>query len=354
MAKMKKMRKRDMLFWGLAIVGALIVVVAAAALIEHFEPEIEDDGIGDSQTEFDISDIDIMEDSGAPEGARNPDEELSNKYEAEYNRSLENFVLLGIDKQELGESDYYRTGGQSDVITVLSINPDTKEYFLLLVNRDLAVPVENYATNGGSYGVVDEQIALSYAYGDGGRASGRNVEKSLNWLLGEDIKFSGYIAAPIPIVGKVADGVGGVEVTVKDDFSGVDDTLIVGETVNLTGIHAENYVRARMYMKESNTNALRMNRQIEFMESFINKAKTEMTAQQLIDLYADVLDMVVTDMSNSEITGLILNCHDYKLSGVYRIDGTEGERLHDARCTYYDPEEVKELVLSLYYTQSAE
>lgn len=358
MSKSKKLRKRDVLTYVIIIAAVFAVVIIAAEIIEHLptkRPEDDRDSAKTSEpvVSDDMSDDElVLADDGVPDNVMAEyDGDLSSLMSGRYNNNIKNIVFIGVDRQELVESDYYRTGGQSDVIIVFSMNLKTKEYFMLSINRDLAVPVENYATNGGSYGIVDEQIALSYAYGNGGRPSGRNVMKSLNWLLGSDIKFLGYVATPIPIISTMADAVDGVEVTVLDDFSGVDDTLVMGEKVTLRGKQAETYVRARMTMKESNTNSLRMNRQIQFMEAFMSKAKRTMTANQLVDLYTDTLDIVKTDMGRADITKWILTCYDYEFKGVYRIDGEEGEWLHDARCTYYDVDEVAALVQELYYIQ---
>lgn len=332
---------------------------APDSLADGYAPRNDEDA-PDGEEEYEAAETQLLsmpEDTGLIPGARTVDEvdlETENRKVTEglaYNNNIKNIVLIGVDRQQLGESDYYRDGGQSDVILVVSMNLKTKQYFILSINRDLAVPIENYATDGSSYGVVDEQIALAYAYGDGARPSGNNVLKSLNWLLGDDIKFLGYIAAPIPIVSTLADAVDGVEVLVEDDFSGVDDTLIEGERVVLRGIHAENFVRARMTMKVSNKNVLRMNRQIVFMKAFMEKAKSTMTANQMVDLYDDIMDMTVTNMGKSDITNWILTAYDYEFTGFYRIDGVEGERKNNARCTYEDPEKVQELVESLYYQQ---
>ena len=265
-----------------------------------------------------------------------------------YNKNIKNIVLIGVDKRNLAVSDYYRMGGQSDFILIVSFNLKTKEYFMVSVNRDLAVPVENYDQIGNSYGFVTEQIALSYAYGDGGRSSGRNVMKSLNAVLGDDIQFLGYIAAPMAIIGTATDLVGGVEVLVEDDFTGVDETLIQGQKVLLKGFHAENFVRARMNMKESNKNSLRMGRQITFMEAFIKKVKNTMSANEVVNLYTEVMKLTKSDMGKSDITKWILNCYDYEFKGIYRLDGTEGERIGGARATYADRDDIYEIA-KLYY-----
>ncbi len=304
------------------------------------------------------NDLVMPEDTGSPPDARptavttaaESGEKLPDSdADKGYNYNIKNIVLLGVDKQELGENPIFRTAGQSDVIMILSMNLKTKEYFILYVNRDLSVPVENYSTIGYSYGFVDEQIALSYAYGDGTRLSGRNTIKSLNALLGDEISFEGFIAAPIPIVQTLADAVGGVEVTIKDNFEGVEDSFVMGETVLLKGKQAETFVRSRMYMPDDTHNSARMTRQIDFMNSFVKKAKQTLTANQAVDLFDDLMDTVVTDMSQSEITKWILTGYDYEFKGFYRIDGTEGERKHGARCTYPDYDEVGKLVQELYY-----
>ena len=357
-SKSKKLRKRDVLIYLAAIAAVLAVVIIAAQIIERIslhasEIERREDSEKEKPTsQFVPPDDSFLSDDGVPENLRETDpDDISTMMTGKYNNNIKNIVFIGVDKQELSESDYYRSGGQSDVIIVFSMNLKTKEYFMLSINRDLAVPVENYNYDGSSYGVVDEQIALAYAYGDGARPSGRNVIKSLNWLLGSDMKFLGFIAAPIPIVSTLADAVGGVEVTIEDDFSGVDDTLVMGEKVNLTGKHAETFVRARMSMKESNTNSLRMNRQIVFMEAFMKKMKSSMSTDDLINMYSDVIDMVNTDMGRADITKWMLNCYNYTFKGTYRIDGVEGEWLHDARCTYYNVDEVAALVQELYYIE---
>ncbi len=313
-----------------------------------------------STTAEPAKDLVMPEDTGAPPDARPvavttkateaAEATIADNYSATgYNHNIKNIVLLGIDKQELVENPIFRTGGQCDLILIVSLNLKTNEYFILDINRDLCVPVENYSNVGYSYGFVDEQIELSYGYGDGSRLSGRNTLQSLHALLGDELSFEGFIAAPIPIVRVLADAVGGVEVTIKDNFEGVEDDFKMGETVLLKGAQAETYVRSRMLMPDDTHNSARMTRQIDFMTSFVKKAKETLTADEAVDMFNDIMDMTVTDMSASEITKWILTGYDYQFKGFYRIDGAEGERKNNARCTYPDYDEVNELVHELYY-----
>lgn len=312
-------------------------------------------GTPSTTTEWGGGLVDIP-DEGVPDDVLS-DEELfeikDNKDEYSefgYNNNIKNIVLIGVDRPELGQYVYYRSGGQSDVIMILSMNMKTKEYWLVSVNRDLAVPVENFSQRGDSYGFVNEQIALAYAYGDGGRSSGNNVLKSLNFLFSDNIPFLGYIAAPIPIVATLADAVDGVPVEITDDFTGVDDTLVQGTTVVLRGQHAENFVRARKAMTNDPYNAARMTRQFTFLNAFIAKARSEMTANQVVELYDDLTSMTKTNMGRADIVKWILTAYDYEFKGLYRIDGKRrtDSFLHNAPFNDIVSSEVQD-VLNLYF-----
>lgn len=64
----------------------------------------------------------------------------------------------------------------------------------------------------------------------------------------------------------INDLVGGVPVTVLDDFSGIDDSLVEGETITLKGEQALHYVRIRGGLEDS-SNLNRMKRQQQYLES---------------------------------------------------------------------------------------
>ena len=351
MAAPRKLRKRDILLFVLIIALALLLVFGVSALIEHFSDSKRTSRNDRSETD-NIGLEPVMPDDEAPEDAI-PESELEKQSytSGSYNNNIKNIVLIGVDKDELKEEDIFRIAGQSDVIMILSMNLKTKEYWLVSINRDLAVPVENYSYIGETYGFVTEQIALAYAYGDGTRLSGKNVIKSLNCLFGDVIPYLGFIAAPPPLIATLADAVDGVPVEITDDFSGIDDTLIKGETVVLRGAHAERYVRARKAMADDPYNAARMTRQLTFCESFIKKAKTSMTAKQLVSLHEDVMSMTVSDMGKNDVAKWILQLYDFERKGFYRIDGVrrEGELMHDAPFNDVVPEEVEKLLEELYF-----
>lgn len=420
MAKMKQLRKRDILIFVVAIAAVAFIVFGATQLVEHFskrtkrdfrpidpnattsapetEPEIVtpdttldpeplavttapttteaepsettpvDSDDPDTTTSAPAADapetttsvkaqaLTMPEDTGKPSDAKSKEEmeeeleEIADSYAANgYNNNIKNIVLLGIDREALYEYDVFRSGGQSDSIMILSLNMKTKECWIVSVNRDLSVPVENYSYIGESYGFVEEQICLAYAYGDGSRLSGKNVIKSLNFLFNDQLPYLGFISAPLPIIGTLADAVDGVPVEIKEDMTVIDPEFVDGAKLELKGKQAERYVRARFALGQKNVH--RMTRQFEFGEAFIKKAKSTMTANQLVSLYESLMSSTLSDMGKSDITKWILTAYDYDFKGFYRIDGVQhkgGELKHKA--TYNDvvKSEVDD-ILAMYF-----
>ncbi len=304
--------------------------------------------------------VTMKEDTGAPPETLSYDieevkeilEEVKGNYSATgYNNNIKNIVLLGIDKTSLGTHTDYRTGGQCDVMMVLSMDLAKKEYWFITVNRDLCSMVENFSKSGESYGFVEEQICLSYAYGDGSRVSGRLAMQSLDFIFAETLPFLGYIAAPTTIITKLADAVGGVPVLIEDDFTGVDSTLVKGTTVTLKGKHAETFVRARMAMHDGNTNEYRMSRQMAFCNAFIEKCKT-LSARELVDVYDNTMSTLRTDMGRADVTKWITALYDYDFKGFYRLDGEWGPDKNGTKARYIGTNEVMDLVVDLYYKKA--
>lgn len=280
--------------------------------------------------------------------------------EMKYNPNIKNIVFLGTDRNDVGEQQYYQYGGQSDTILIYSFDMKKKEYFVVVVNRNLVAQVQKFDLYGASQGTEEMQICLAHAYGDGSNVSAYNTILSLNDLLGSDIKYLGFIEMPAANIGAANDLFGGVTVTIEDDFSGhfndnsgayrsvnsVD--FAIGNTLTLKGDQAHAYLRARMKIKNDPTNNNRMKRQKTYLTALRNKIKTEFTAKQLIKIYDDMLDLIMTNMSKKEITKWILEVYDYKFKGFYDLKGVEGPNIRGAGA-YYPVQEETDAIKRLYY-----
>lgn len=90
-------------------------------------------------------------------------------------------------------------------------------------------------------------------------------------------------------------------VEVLDDFTGIDETLVKGETVTLMGQQALNYVRIRAGMEDS-SNLNRMKRQQQYLEALAEKVQNlgddfSISAEQISLLS----DYVISDCSIDEL-----------------------------------------------------
>lgn len=280
--------------------------------------------------------------------------------EMKYNPNIKNIVFLGTDRSDVGENYFYRSGGQSDTIMLFSMDMKKKEYFVVIVNRNMAVPVQTYDRYGNSLGIEEQQICLAHAYGDGSKVSAYNTVLSLSSVLGSDIKYQGFIEMPMANIGPINDLFGGVTVTIEDDFSGYynDNTkpfasvnsadFAIGKTITLKGDQAQAYLRARYKMYDDTSNTARMRRQKAYLTSLRNKIKSEMSGKELVSIYENILDLTMTDMSKAEITKWILEVYDYEFKGFYELKGIEGEKIGGARAYYPDQEET-DSIKRLYY-----
>lgn len=145
------------------------------------------------------------------------------------------------------------------------------------------------------------------------------------------------------------DAVDGVELEVLDDFTGIDDTLIKGEIVSLSGEQALRYVRARKGMEDS-TNISRMNRQEQFIEALFNKITSLAKSDDGFTVeFADAIDdYIVYDSTDQKMLDLLAKKDDYEFLGVRQIEGQSkaGEEYMEF---YADEDAITELVIELFY-----
>lgn len=270
------------------------------------------------------------------------------------NSDVSAYLFMGVDKSgELNPDDaHYREGGQADVQLVLVVDEAKESYAILQLNRDTMTKVQVLSYSGTPMEKVVQQIALAYAYGDGGESSCENAVQAVSdFLYGIEIK--GYASLVLDAIPVLNDWVGGVTVTVKDDFSQVDPSLVMGETITLNGQQAYNYIRYRFNVADE-TNVSRMARHREYLAGLSKQleAKLSQDINQINDLYKELEPYMVTDMSSGAIIKLINKCRNYTNEGIITIDGevVQGEQFMEF---YPDETAVKDMVMQLFYKEKA-
>ena len=265
-----------------------------------------------------------------------------------YNSDIRNILFLGVDKkEEMQIQEYEGRGGQSDCIILLSLNTKEKTAFMLNISRDSMTDIDIYGAGGDFVATEKAQIALQYAYGDGEKKSCWLTKKAVANLL-NDIPIHSCLALNIDGISTINDVLGGVKITVPEDYTFIDPAFVKGETLTLSGSQAERYVRYRD-INELGSNNGRMVRQNQFLRALVSLLKEKLSENSS---YVDALlkagkSFMTTDMTVDEMKELAsydLNEEFIKVPGESR-KGAE----HDEYTVNYDM--LNELLVKLFYIE---
>ena len=264
-------------------------------------------------------------------------------------KNIRSYLIMGIDDTAAQGEDYVM-GGQCDVLNLLVVDHTNMTYQYLPINRNTICDVRWYDVDGNDMGTSEIQIAYAHAVGDGGAFSCENVVEAVsNYLGGVDIQS--YIAMNIDSIGKINQLVGGVTVTIEDDFSAIDPSLVKGETITLTDEQAETFVRARMNMKDDSTNEARMRRQQVFLdalrEQMLEKAKAD--AGYALGVYESLESEMVTNMNGKAFSRLVNGLTECENLGPIEITGSIGEDDLGYATFVADRDSVRDAEIALFY-----
>ena len=216
--------------------------------------------------------IEHQQEAAEPVGSLNgrfAENELTYRYMKKtwiYRKSdLTNILMIGVDwtqdKPALASSRYK---GQADFLQLVSIDKRNRTVSTIHIDRDTLTPIRIYGPFGDYAGERETQICLSYAYGSTQKQCCENTVWAVSHLLG-GIPIKGYIVMDVGGIAAVNDALGGVTVTLSDDFTHLDPAMTKGTTMTLEGKQAEHYVRSRIGVG-AGTNMSRMARQKAFAE----------------------------------------------------------------------------------------
>lgn len=274
------------------------------------------------------------------------------KYEIRDN--VETFLVIGLDKfDNFKSAESYNNDMQADFLMLLVFDNEAKKCTGIQINRDTMVDVSVLGVAGNRVDTVTEQIALSHTYGNGRDVSCRNTADSVSLLL-NGMKVNHYISLTMDSVAIMNDSIGGVEVTVLDDFSGIDSSLVKGEKVTLMGEQALTYVRSRKGMEDS-SNISRMKRQRQYIEALYSKF-TELSDGDknfAFEAVRDISEYIVSDRSITQLQELAEKFMQYEFTGIRAVEGDslKGEKYMEF---YADSKAVDEIVFELFYAEKAE
>ena len=205
--------------------------------------------------------------------------------------------------------------------------------------------------NGNPVGSVTKQLALSYNYGNGGKISCRNTLDAVSELL-LGVKINHYMSVTMDAVPIYNDLVGGVTLEVLDDFTGIDDALVKGQTVTLSGSQALTYVRTREGL-EDDTNVARMIRQKQYLTALREKTveKLDSDTQFAAELTVKMSDYLISDRSVTQMQELLNKFSSYEFTDTLDLEGENkvGEKFMEF---YPDEDSILDTVIKAFYQVS--
>ncbi len=282
-------------------------------------------------------------------------ESMSASVNTEYNGieyrlrdGIEAVLVLGLDKFDGVDSDSYNNDKQADFLMLLVADHKNGTCTALHINRDTMAEMSILGVAGDKVGTVRKQIALAHTYGNGKEVSCRNTAEAVSKLL-MNVPVDRYVSVKMDAVSVYNDLIGGVELTVLDDFTGIDDTLVQGETVTLYGEHALNYVRTR-YGLDDSTNSRRMVRQRQYLEALYQKTLTVVDNDEnfIVNAGAKLADFLVSNYTGNGLQSFAEKISGYTFTEICELDGRIVKG--DEHMEFYPYESsVKETVIKLFY-----
>ena len=237
---------------------------------------------------------------------------------------LTTLLLIGVDREELSTAAAVtaRSNTQADFLTLIVLDRKNRTVTPVQIDRDAIVPVEIFSVLGRPNGMRELQVCLAQGFGKTADENCRNTARAVSRLL-LGVPVDHYMAYGLNAIDAFNELLGGVTVTVEDDFSDLDPALVPGRTVTLKGAQAETFVRGRHFVGDG-TNVSRLRRQRAFMESALADATAKSRADSgFVHAVMNGMEgLYVSDMNRGYVINLLNRALSYSVQ-PFRV--TEGE-----------------------------
>lgn len=271
-----------------------------------------------------------------------------------FNENVTNILCIGVDKETFAGADVDTDEkGQADALFLISIDTVSGRTVVLPISRETMGEIELFSNAGKPLGTATRQICMAYAYGDGKQTSCENTVLAVSRAL-YGIPINSYYAIDISAVAKLNDYIGGVTVSALEDMKLQTRSVKAGQSVQLKGKDALAYIRLRG--DDINANNKRMQRQLQYLRAFTDKA-LQMTKADITTpakLYQTAAKYSVNNITLANVTYLascVLNN-----GAQLEFKSIPGEtRMGEEYVEFYpDPTQLYELILNVFYVEVQE
>lgn len=264
------------------------------------------------------------------------------------------WLIIGTDESgnQDGDGEEYQ-GAMADFMLLVVFDKDKQSYGMLQLNRDTITKIHLLDHKGEGEATADIQLCTAHWYGGNRQQGCKNTVQAVSDLLG-GVPIDGYYEIPMEAIPMLNQQVGGVTVTLEDDFSDIDAAMTQGKTVTLSDSQAFHYIHDR-YGVGDEENTSRMERQRQYMSAFADKAKQK--AAEHDSFVTDMMDALgsyaVSEIDQNELLYYVSSLNEYQSQGILTIDGKlkTGQILGDGidhREFYADAESLEQIVTQLY------
>lgn len=263
-------------------------------------------------------------------------------------QDVQTILLMGIDHDDVNQSSGNLFSGQADALALLVIDRKEETYRLLPIDRNTLCDVNVLSLGGDVVDTRTMELCLAHCYGNGGADSCENTVAAVSGLL-LDIPIDSYVALYMDALPLLNDAVGGVTVTIEDDFSQEDPSLVLGQEITLTGRQAYHYLRGRMQVGDG-LNEGRMRRQQTYVAAYLTAAREKLRSDKnfAANLYRQLQPYMVANLSGKDINTLAQLMGTYQNGGFATLAGEA--RIEDNHQQFIvDKESIYATVVELFY-----
>jgi LCP family protein required for cell wall assembly len=270
-----------------------------------------------------------------------------------YRKDVVNILCLGIDRYQNydGEERGGTSRGQADCIMLLSLDLSNDVIRVVAIPRDTMVEIKFYDTSGYYMTSQQGQLTLQYAYVEDD-ISAAVMESQVSMLLG-GIPIHGYVILDLTCIPIVNDVIGGVPVTMQEDYTDLNETFVEGETVWLYDDMVADFIQKRD-TSVSGSAYTRIARQKAYLASFVEQAKKVLPQNPKLPLQIlkELQTHIETDLDAAEILALVDvgRNSEFAESDLYVLPGEikMGEVYEEY---YIKEEEAYVLISQLFYEE---
>ncbi len=267
------------------------------------------------------------------------------------NERLTTILLIGTDRElrEMTVASRFRGGGQADFLGLVVMDHERKTVRWISIDRDTMTEIMVLGVLGNSVTPTVAQICLAQGFGSSEKENCRSTVQAVEGLM-KGVQVDFFASFDLASVATLNNAVGGVEVTLEEDFTYRDPSMAKGATLTLSGEQAEIFVHERMAVGDGR-NESRMHRQSIFLDGLSARllAQIKDNPQFIGTLYDLLGDHLVTNMKRGRIINesnrgkTYQHLDDGEIPGLH-IDGDSGFMEF-----YPDEEALQKLVVDVFY-----